>query len=116
MTYISGFDILYACQDVHFDRQTGLYSIPARFGVPVALRIAALLHVASFVFFLSIRFAFDMGPVYLAAVGIIGMLMLAEHHMVRPDDLSRVNIAFFHVNALISVTLFIGVFLDVILT
>lgn len=112
MTYIAGFDILYACQDVQFDRQTGLHSIPARFGVPAALTIAALLHVTSFVFFLSIQFAFDLGTVYLGAIGIIGGLMIVEHHLVKPDDLSRVHIAFFHINALISIILFVGVLID----
>jgi 4-hydroxybenzoate polyprenyltransferase len=112
MAYIAGFDILYACQDVDFDRQTGLHSIPARFNVPSALAIAGCLHVVSFVFFLFVYFAFDMGGVYLGAVGIIGGLMIAEHRMVKPHDLSRVNIAFFHMNAVISVTLFIGVLLD----
>lgn len=115
MTYIAGFDILYACQDVHFDRETGLHSIPARFSVSSALCIAAWLHVVSFVFFLSVYAAFNMGNVYLGAVGIIGALMMAEHQLVKPHDLARVNIAFFHMNAAISVTLFIGVLLDEIL-
>lgn len=112
MTYIAGFDILYACQDVAFDRQKDLFSIPARFGVPMALKIAALLHIVSFVFFVSIHFAFDMGNIYLGTAGVIGLLMIAEHRMVKPDDLSRVNIAFFHINSLISISLFVGVLLD----
>ena len=112
MTYIAGFDILYACQDVAFDRQKGLFSIPARFGVPIALKIAALLHVVAFAFFVSIHFAFDMGNIYLGTAGAIGLLMIAEHRMVKPDDLSRVNMAFVHVNSLISISLFVGVLLD----
>jgi 4-hydroxybenzoate polyprenyltransferase len=112
MTYIAGFDILYACQDVVFDRQNGLFSIPARFGVSPALKIAAFLHGVAFVFFVSIHFAFDMGKIYLGTAGVIGLLMIAEHRMVKPDDLSRVNIAFFHINSLISIALFAGVLLD----
>lgn len=112
MTYIAGFDILYACQDVAFDRQNDLFSIPARFGVPTALKIAAFLHAVAFAFFVSIHFAFDMGNIYLGTAGIIGLLMVAEHRMVKPDDLSRVNIAFFHINSLISIALFAGVLLD----
>ncbi|MFH0725972.1 MAG: UbiA-like polyprenyltransferase [Pseudomonadota bacterium] len=112
MTYIAGFDILYACQDVAFDRQKGLFSIPARFGVPIALKIAALLHVFAFAFFVSIHFAFDMGNIYLGTAGAIGILMIAEHRLVKPDDLSRVNIAFFHINSVISLSLFAGVLLD----
>lgn len=112
MTYIAGFDILYACQDVTFDREKGLHSIPARFGVPIALRMAAILHVAAFAFFVSIHFAFNMGKIYLGTTCLIGLLMIAEHRMVKPDDLSRINIAFFHINSVISIALFIGVLLD----
>jgi 4-hydroxybenzoate polyprenyltransferase len=112
MTYIAGFDILYACQDVAFDRQKGLFSIPARFGVPIALKIAVLLHALAFGFFVSIHFAFDMGNIYLGTTVAIGILMIAEHRMVKPDDLSRINVAFFHINSLISISLFVGVLLD----
>lgn len=112
MTYIAGFDILYACQDVAFDRQNRLFSIPARFGVPIALRIAIFFHIIAFAFFVSIHFAFDMGTIYLGTAIVIGLLMIAEHRMVKPDDLSRVNIAFFHINSLISLSLFLGVLLD----
>jgi 4-hydroxybenzoate polyprenyltransferase len=112
MAYIAGFDILYACQDIEFDQETGLHSIPARFSIPVALGIAKVLHAAAFGFFLMLFWAFHMGGVYLAAVCLIGALMIAEHRMVKPDDLSRVNIAFFHVNSVISITLFLGVLLD----
>jgi 4-hydroxybenzoate polyprenyltransferase len=112
MTYIAGFDILYACQDVAFDRQKDLFSIPARFGVPMALNIAAFLHVVAFAFFVSIHFAFDMGNIYIGTAGAIGLLMVAEHRMVNPGNLSRINIAFFHINSLISLSLFVGVLLD----
>lgn len=112
MTHFAGFDILYACQDVDFDRQRGLFSIPTRFGVPRALKIALGLHVAAFIFFLSIYVAFDMNGIYLFTVGVIGLLMIAEHRLVKPDDLSRVHVAFFHLNSVISVSLFIGVLLD----
>jgi len=112
MTHIAGFDILYACQDMAFDRKEGLFSIPVRFGSENALRISSLLHILSFCFFLWIYFAFDMGFVYFGAVLIIGGLFIFEHRLVKPDDLTRVNIAFFHVNSIISVVLFIGVLVD----
>ncbi len=112
MTYIAGFDILYACQDVDFDRQQGLFSIPARFGLGQALRIAKGIHALSFIFFLWIFFAFRMTPVYLMTAGMIGLLLLFEHWLVRPHDLRHIHIAFFHVNSVISVTLFLGVLGD----
>jgi 4-hydroxybenzoate polyprenyltransferase len=112
MTYIAGFDILYACQDIDFDRQSALHSIPVRFSLPVALGVAKALHGAAFAFFLLLYEAFHMGGIFLGAVCLIGVLMICEHRMVRPDDLTRVNIAFFHINSVISITLFLGVLLD----
>jgi 4-hydroxybenzoate polyprenyltransferase len=112
MAYIAGFDILYACQDIDFDRDSGLHSIPARFSVPVALWIAKALHGAAFAFFVMLYEAFHLGGIYLGAICLIGVLMIFEHRLVRPDDLSRVNIAFFHINSIISITLFLGVLLD----
>lgn len=112
MTYISGFDILYACQDVDFDRSQGLFSIPARFGVPRALRAARGIHVLSYGAFLMVYFAFDMTGGYLLAAGLIGLLLVFEHWLTDPEDLSHVHIAFFHVNSVISVTLLLGVLAD----
>lgn len=115
MTYIAGFDILYACQDTDFDREQGLFSMPANFGIKKSLWIAKLIHTASFFFFLSIYFAFNMTDAYLMTAWIIGMLLVFEHWLVKPDDLTHVNIAFFHVNSIISLTLFAGVLADWVL-
>lgn len=112
MTYIAGFDILYACQDVDFDRSQGLFSIPARFGVPRALRAARGIHVLSYGAFLMVYFAFDMTGGYLLAAGLIGLLLVFEHWLTDPEDLRHVHIAFFHVNSVISVTLLLGVLAD----
>ncbi len=112
MTYIAGFDILYACQDIGFDKKEGLFSIPAKFGVKKALMIAKLIHSISFLSFLAIYFAFDMGSIYLMTVSVIGFLLMAEHWLVDSDDLSRIDVAFFNVNSIISIALFTGVFLD----
>ncbi len=112
MTYIAGFDILYACQDEEFDRKEGLFSVPARFGINPALGIAKVLHFCSFCFFAGIFFAFDMHRIYLLTVLIIGCLFILEHRLVKPHDLTHINIAFFHVNSMISVILFIGVLAD----
>ncbi len=112
MTYIAGFDILYACQDIEFDKDEGLFSIPAHFGVQKALIIASIIHLASFCFFFLIYFVFDMNLMYFFAVVIIGILLIIEHRLVKPDDLSNVNFAFFYINSLISITLFLGILAD----
>ncbi|MCP4691487.1 MAG: UbiA family prenyltransferase [Desulfobacterales bacterium] len=111
-TYIAGFDILYACQDVDFDRKEGLFSTPVRFGVRKAMRAAAVLHGACFCFLILIHVAFQMGPVYTGAVCLIGILLIIEHRLVKPDDLSRIHAAFFLMNSAISITLFFGILID----
>lgn len=112
LTYIAGFDILYACQDVAFDRKAGLCSIPARLGVKPAFHISALLHTVSFLAFCAVLIVFDLGVIYTFALFIIGALLVAEHRLVRPHDIKHIQIAFFHVNSAISVVLFLGVLLD----
>lgn len=109
LTYIAGFDILYACQDTEYDREAGLFSLSARFGVRTAFQISTLLHACSFFFFFLIFIVFDMGLFYMAAVILIGAFMVAEHSLVRPHDLTHIQLAFFHVNSAISVVLFLGV-------
>ena len=112
MFYIAGFDIIYSCQDVDFDRKTGLYSIPAGLGIKKALIISKIIHFFSFFFFCLIYFAFDMHLFYLLALFIIGVLLIIEHRIVKFDDLTKIRIAFFHVNSIISVTLFVGILFD----
>ena len=109
MTYIAGFDILYACQDIDFDQKQGLFSLPSRIGPKDAMRISCLLHGATFVLLLAMYAVFGMHPVFLIFLGIIGVLLIAEHKLVKPDDLQHINMAFFHMNSAISVFLFIGV-------
>jgi len=108
MTHIAGFDILYACQDYEFDSREGLHSIPAKLGIKKALNISAYVHVASFLFFMIIGFSAGLGLIYYLSAFIIGLLLIIEHRLVNPDDLSKVNIAFFHINSVISVVLLIG--------
>lgn len=106
MFWVAGFDILYACQDFEFDRSRRLHSVPARFGVGPALRIAAICHFAMVLFLLAIPSVFPaFGPIYFSGIAAIGLLLAYEHWLVRPDDLSRVNQAFFHVNAVVSLGL-----------
>ncbi len=109
MTYIAGFDILYACQDVEFDREHNLFSLPACRGVSNALLYSSVLHLFTLLFLFLVYFAFDLSRVYLFFLLAISILIFAEHKLVRPDCLDKVNIAFFHVNSAISILLFLGV-------
>lgn len=106
MGWVAGFDVLYACQDAAFDRAAGLHSLPVRLGVPTALRVAAGCHAVMFGLLVALWLVSPhLGTVYLAGLGLIGALLVYEHSLVRADDLSRVNRAFFHVNGVISVGL-----------
>ncbi len=101
--WVSGFDILYACQDADFDKHAGLHSVPAKFGVRTSLRIAAGCHVVMFALLIALGLASPhLGTIYLAGLIPIGALLVYEHRLVRPDDLTRVNAAFFQVNGVIS--------------
>lgn len=112
MTNIGGFDILYACQDVDFDSEEKLFSIPSEMGVEKALRISTVLHIITFGFFTIFFFAFGMNSFYAMTLLLIGGLLVVEHKLVKPDDLSNVNIAFFHINSVISVVLLAGILLS----
>lgn len=109
MTYIAGFDILYSCQDIDFDQKQGLFSLPSKIGPQKAMRISSVLHTLTFVFLLAMYMTFGMHPVFLVFMGIIGLLLVVEHKLVKPDDLTQINVAFFHMNSMISVLLFIGI-------
>ncbi|MCW7753855.1 putative 4-hydroxybenzoate polyprenyltransferase [Desulfobotulus sp. H1] len=112
-THIAGFDILYACQDTDFDRKEGLHSIPARLGIRNALRLARLTHLFCACFIFSLSPAFGLGTVYMGFALLICGLLILEHRMVRENDLSAIPMAFFHVNSIISLLLFCGIFLDI---
>ena len=101
--WVGGFDIIYACQDFEFDRRRGLRSVPARWGIPVALRIALISHLAMLVCLVGLYFVAGLGPIFLAGIVGISALLAYEHWLVTPEDLSRVNLAFFHVNSIISI-------------
>lgn len=109
MTHIAGFDILYACQDAGFDRGKGLHSIPARFGVKNSFRISAVLHIMSVILLSSIYFTGGFGIYYFIFIAVIAVLYIIEHRLVRPDDISNIDIAFFHINSAISVLVFVTI-------
>ena len=101
--WTAGFDIIYSCQDVDFDRSSGLHSIPARLGIARALLISRLLHAGMAGLLLLAWIRLDLGPLALAGVGAVGALLAYEQSLVRAHDLSRVNAAFFAVNGWVSV-------------
>jgi len=114
LLWVTGFDVIYACQDVDFDRDAGLNSLPARFGISGALKLAALLHLAMLAVLATLPFAYPaFGWLYWCGWAAVAALLVYEHSVVRADDLSRVNVAFFNVNALLSFGLLIVGSLDV---
>ncbi|CAG0933885.1 4-hydroxybenzoate polyprenyltransferase [Thermoflexales bacterium] len=109
--WIAGFDLIYACQDTEFDRAEKLHSIPARWGNAVALRVARICHAITVGLLSAIGLAMNLGPVYGIGVAIVAALLIYEHSLVRPNDLSKVNVAFFNVNGYISLTIFVATML-----
>ncbi len=106
LLWVAGFDIIYACQDVEFDRRRGLHSLPARVGVARALWIAAACHLGTIVLLVALPVVYPyLGWVYWTGVGAVAVLLVYEHALVRPDDLTRVNVAFFNINAVIGIAL-----------
>ena len=105
LLWTAGFDVLYACQDYDFDRREGLRSIPARAGIGRALWIARALHAAAFLALIGLFVITHLGPIALAGVVATAALLVYQHRLVRADDLSRMNAAFFTANAFVSVIL-----------
>lgn len=121
MFWVSGFDMIYACQDYEFDKETKLKSIPVLLGVAGSLRLAAICHLLMIVLLIALPVTgralgieLGLGWLYAIAVGTIGALLVYEHRLVRPDDLTRVNIAFFNVNAVVSIGLFFLATIDLL--
>lgn len=110
--WVSGFDLIYACQDAEYDRSVGLNSVPARLGVAGALRLATVCHAVMVAALVGLGVSYPMGTVYYAGVAAATLLLVYEHSLVRPDDLDRVNTAFFHVNVIISVGLLAATLID----
>jgi 4-hydroxybenzoate polyprenyltransferase len=105
--WTAGFDIIYACQDYEFDREAGLCSYPRRFGIAGALWISRAFHAGMVACLLALAAGFRLGMLSLAGVAVIAALLVFEHRLVKPDDLSRVNAAFFTVNGYVSVLFFL---------
>jgi len=112
--WIAGFDTMYACQDIEFDRKEGLFSIPARFGVEGALRFAKAFHTLTVVFFVLTGLVLDLGIWYYAGVLFVIGLLMYEHSLVRPQDLSLVTLASFKVNHYVGLVVFLMTTIDLL--
>ena len=115
LTWVAGFDLIYACQDADFDRAEGLRSIPARFGIAPALVLSALLHVLTLAALVLTGWTGGLSWAWWIALALSALLLFYEHWIVRPDDLSRVNMAFFTLNGWVGVGLFAGLLVDTML-
>jgi len=116
LAWVAGFDILYACQDHAFDCRAKLHSLPVAFGIPHALRLAAACHGVTVVFLALLPVVYPpLGAVYWTGVAAVALLLVYEHWLVTPNDLDRVNVAFFNVNAVISLGLLVVTCVDLLL-
>lgn len=103
--WIGGFDLIYACQDTEVDRACGLHAVPARFGVPVALTMSSASHALTMALLVALGFECALGWPYAVGLTVVGTLLVTEHRLVSPQDMSRLDIAFFQVNSAISIIL-----------
>ena len=101
--WLAGFDIIYSLQDREFDQKNGLYSIPVRFGVASALRLSSFFHACTVVFFAAVGLSAQLGVIYWSGFAIVSIILFWEHRLVTPTDLSRINKAFFDLNAYVSI-------------
>lgn len=115
LLWVAGFDIIYSCQDADFDRYVGLYSFPSRLGVRRALWLSSILHAGMVGFLAWSLFIFRLSLLSWVGLGLVVMVLIYEHRLVKPDDLSRVNAAFFTLNGIVSILLFVFVGLDLCL-
>jgi 4-hydroxybenzoate polyprenyltransferase len=111
--WVGGFDLIYSCQDLDFDHQTGLHSIPVRFGVATALTLSTLTHILTIALLLIVGILLHLGLIYWAGLLIAAVLLAYEHRLVSPTDLSKLNVAFFNMNGYIAVVVFLCTFLAI---
>jgi 4-hydroxybenzoate polyprenyltransferase len=111
--WVGGFDVLYACQDFEHDRSVGLFSVPAAFGIEGAFWVARVMHVLAVILMFGLVHAFGLGTIALVGMCVVAALLVYEHSIIRPRDLSRMNAAFFTTNGIISVVFFLTVAVDV---
>ncbi len=116
MFWVAGFDLIYALQDVEFDRKANLFSLPSRFGVAPALTISTLFHAATVILLLAAAMLVGLGWMAFAGIAIVAGILFWEHRLVTPHDLSRVNMAFFNLNGYISILLLLTFAGDILIT
>ncbi|AIQ13512.1 UbiA-like polyprenyltransferase [Paenibacillus durus] len=114
MFWTAGFDVIYSCQDVEFDKKEGLHSIPVRFGVAGALKIAKVFHILTGIGFISLLFMAHLSWWYIAGMLIAYAILFYEHHIVSPNDLSRLQTAFFTMNGVLSIVVFSFTLIDLV--
>lgn len=115
MYWVTGFDLIYACQDVEVDRKQGLYSFPSKFGIGAGLNVAKVMHIFTVSALAVAGVTLDAGPLYYVGVAIAAAILFYEHRLVSPKDLSKLNAAFFTMNGVMSVVFFIFVAADVLI-
>lgn len=113
--WIGGFDLIYACQDATVDREIGVHSVPSRYGVPFALHLSTAVHVVTFALFVWFGLLVDLGWLWWIGLAVTAVAFIYEHAIVRPDDLSRVNRAFFTANGFVGIALFVFALLDLVI-
>lgn len=111
-TWVAGFDIIYACQDVEFDREERLHSLPAKYGVATSLNISIALHMVTVGALMALGAILHLGLFFWVGLAIVTAMLIYEHSIVRPNDLSRINAAFFNVNGVVSILAFLAILLD----
>jgi 4-hydroxybenzoate polyprenyltransferase len=115
MFWIAGFDIIYAMQDLDFDRENGLFSFPARLGVGPALMLSTVFHAATICLLLATAHSMQLGTIAYAGIAVVAGILFWEHRIVKPNDLSRVNVAFFSLNGYVSILLLITFATDILM-
>ena len=113
--WLAGFDVIYSLQDRDFDRKQGLYSIPVRFGAAAALRLSSVFHVVTIGFLALVGIVAGLGIIYWIGLGAVATVLFWEHRIVAPNDLSRINRAFFDFNAYMSIVYFVATLTDLVL-
>ncbi|MFI5274751.1 MAG: UbiA-like polyprenyltransferase [Ktedonobacterales bacterium] len=113
--WVGGFDLIYSCQDVAFDRAHGLHSVPSRFGTQHALHVSELAHGASVGLLAAVGGTLQLGPFFWVGVAVTSWLLIVEHRLVNPDDFSKLDVAFFNINSYISLSVFACTLLGVLI-
>lgn len=112
MTWVCGFDMIYALQDVDFDKKYGLYSFPSRFSIENTLSMTKILHLITIISWLGVGYSANLGPVYLAGMALVTAFLVREHWLIHTSGLAKIDEAFFTMNAVVSVAVFLAVVLD----